>query len=132
MYELLILLTDLQIKSVAPYEQAIRQVYSDISGGHRPVFKSKGDSVEISFGQFRFYVDISCAPHVLVESKEMAQNYAKAHPARNRIATASCRYELSSDDDPEMKYFNDMVFLTEAANSLPGTFVFDPYAGEFQ
>lgn len=132
MYELLILLTSPDIKGTEPYARAIEQEYATHKGGVRPLVKLVGDSIEIVFGQFKFYVDVSCAPHVLEESAEIALQFAKGHPEQRRIAQAACRYELHSDEDRDMEYFNDMVFLSEAASSLAGAFVFDPQAGEFQ
>jgi hypothetical protein len=42
------------------------------------------------------------------------------------------RFELTSDDDPEMDHLNDMIFICQAAETIGHVYIFDPQAGEFQ
>jgi hypothetical protein len=51
---------------------------------------------------------------------------------RAAIARARCRFELTSDDDPDMDHLNDMIFICQAAAAIGQVFIFDPQSGEFQ
>jgi hypothetical protein len=92
----------------------------------------KNEQLTVDVDGFRFYVDFSCQPHVLEESKEIAEQFAAAHPSRVAIGKAACRFELTSDDDPEMDHLNDMIFICQAAEAIGHVYIFDPQAGEFQ
>ena len=72
-----------------------------------------------------------CGAHVQAEAADIAARHAATHPDRDAMAGAACRYELSSDPDPAMAHFNDRVFISTAAQTLPGVHVFDPQAGAF-
>jgi hypothetical protein len=120
------------ISGLAPLLEAIRAGYEAHKGRANPLVRVDEDCATVTLNSFRFHIHYSCEAHVVVESAEIAKIFGAAHPQRATIATASRRYELSSDGDPQMEYFNDMLFISEAALSLPGVYVFDLEAGAFQ
>jgi hypothetical protein len=71
------------------------------------------------------------APHVLIESQEIAGSFAGHHPARDRIARCAVRFALSGGPDPDMAWFNDFLFVGEALARLGTVYRFDPDAAEF-
>jgi hypothetical protein len=91
----------------------------------------KGDELTVAVGSFHFHIAFSDQPRVLQESIEIAAEFAADRPDRAAIARAACRFELSSDDDPDMDHFNDMLFICHAAESLGPVYIFDPQEGEF-
>lgn len=91
----------------------------------------KAEQLTVVVDGFHFYIDYSDQPHVLEESIEIASEFAADRPDRAAIAKTSCRFELSSDDDPDMDHFNDMLFLCHAMESLGPMYIFDPQEGEF-
>jgi len=71
------------------------------------------------------------APHVLVESQEIANRYAQHHPARERIAGCAARFLLSGGFDPGMLRFNDYLFVGEALARLGTVYRLEPGTGQF-
>jgi hypothetical protein len=71
------------------------------------------------------------APHVLMESQEIADKFAQNHVARDRIARCAARFELSGGRDPEMAWFNDYLFVGEALARLGIVYRFEPDTAQF-
>jgi hypothetical protein len=71
------------------------------------------------------------APHVLVESQEIADSNARQHPARERIARCTVRFFLSGGRDPAMARFNDYLFVGEALARLGTVYRFEPDTMQF-
>jgi hypothetical protein len=46
-----------------------------------------------------------------------------------QIAICNRRIATHADDDPNMDYFNDYIFVLEALESFDGLILFDPVAG---
>ena len=131
MYELLMLISSPTATGLQPLLDAVRAEYAAHKDSVRPDITIDGDRATITVKGFRFVIDYVCGAHVKTESAEISEHFGTKHPEKAVIATASCRYELRSDADPGMDHFNDMVFISTAAASLPGVFVFDPAAGMF-
>lgn len=131
MYELLLMLSNPDTASLIRLQVAIVETYASHSTGESPTLQIVGDRLTVRFGTFHFHIDVGCQPHVLEESREIAAEFAIGMPQQAAIAACACRFELTSDDDPDMDYFNDMAYLTEAAESLGGVYTFDSRAGAF-
>ena len=85
----------------------------------------------LSVNGFKFYINHHCGDIVSRESKEMAERFAKERDDADEIASANCRFEVSSDDDRSMEHFNDFVFLMEAAEKAGGVYLFDRASSAF-
>jgi hypothetical protein len=70
-------------------------------------------------------------PEVLVESQEIASNFATKRDDATIIASCNRRFITSADRDPKMDYFNDYVFVLEALESINGIILFNPDDGTF-
>ena len=132
MYELLILVSPETTTNLAALETAVRSEFSSLTPPQPVRTSVRKDRLTVDVEGFQFHVDFSCEPHVLEESQEIAARFAANHPARAAIARARCRFELTSDDDPDMDHFNDLVFISQAAEAIGPVYIFDPQAGEFQ
>jgi hypothetical protein len=132
MYELLILAPIESSPNLEKLEVAVRSGFSSLRPPQKVSTSLKNGKLTVAVNGFRFFIEFSCEAHVLEESREIAEQFAADHPSRAAIAAASCRFELSSDDDPEMEHFNDMILICHAAEALGPVFIFDPQAGEFQ
>lgn len=87
------------------------------------------ENLKVSFRYVEFRVRRNCETHVVIESKDMA---VFVDPdVRHAISRSKCRFELSSTGDSEMDYFNDYIFLIEAAERLGKVWVFSPLDGKF-
>jgi hypothetical protein len=131
-YELLILVSPETTTNLAALEATVRSEFSSLTPPQPVRTSIKNDRLTVDVQGFRFHVDFSCESHILEESQELAAQFAANHPARAAIARARCRLELTSDDDPDMDHFNDMIFICQAAEALGQVFIFDPQAGGFQ
>lgn len=80
---------------------------------------------------FQFHLQWHTADSIRIESEELASNYLKNTRKRNRIASCSQRIEISADDDPNMSYFNDSLYLLDELSFFKGVHIFDPQAGTF-
>ena len=117
--------------SLKKLKDAIRAQFASLNLPQKVVVSLRGDSLTVTIGNFRFFIGFSCEPHVLLESQEIAERFAAQHPARDAIAAVSCRFELSSSNDPNMDHFNDIVFICQAVESLGPVYIFNPRSMEF-
>ena len=135
MVALLLLVADPSGHGLPAFADAVRARYASHAEAGRPHIETtrrgNAEHLAIRLGDFLVRVHYTCEPHVRQESAEIAETFAAARADRARLAAAPCRYELSSDDDPDGDHLNDMIFLVEAAETLPGVVAFDPAAGEF-
>jgi hypothetical protein len=81
-------------------------------------------------GEYRLRIYWETAPHVLVESQELAAKFE--HPQKAIMATCDRRLTTVGDADPNMNYFNDYVYVLEVLEDLPHVFVYDPLSGELR
>ncbi len=132
MYELFFILSDPNTASLRLLEQAIVAEYASHNDSIAPRIINSGERLAVEFEGFSFLIDLNCGSSVQQECDDAANNFAAEHPQKALIAGSRCRFELSSDDDFEMDYFNDLMFLSTAAESLGGVFTFDARQGEFQ
>ena len=131
MYELLILSSAESSPSLDKLEAAVRAEFGSQTPPHPITTSIEADQLTVVVEGFHFYIDFADQPHVLEESVEIAEEFAADRPDRAVIARASSRFELSSDDDPDMDHINDMLFICHAAESLGPVYIFDPKEGEF-
>ena|SRR5215510_3775574 len=81
--------------------------------------------------RWSFYIEWDSGRNVLEESHEIAQRFSVSAEQAQRIASCDCRISTSADDDPNMDYFNDYIFVLETLESFEGVILFDPDTGLF-
>lgn len=128
MYEALIMLSEEINPSVELYRQEIQKFYS-ASSGEKPNLLIENGIINISFSDIDFNIVKNCSPHVANESEELSQ-MAKSEE-REKLSESKCRFELSSSPDMDMIYFNDYLFLIQAAEKLGKVWAFSPADSEF-
>jgi len=89
------------------------------------------DSIELAMGHWHLVIGLASGPHVLEESREIAQRYGAARGDQALLASCDTRFELESDADPEMEHFNDYALVVEHLTAVFHGVAFDPRAGEF-
>jgi hypothetical protein len=129
MYEALVLVDPQTDISVEQLVSELENFYS--SSAKRPSISRSGDLITLAWPGYALEVGRSSLPDVLEESAELARSFAASHPEKSRISCAKTRFELSGDEDPDMDYFNDFLFVIEALQRLGNVYHFDPGAGEF-
>jgi hypothetical protein len=130
MYETLILIDPRSTISADAIEQALRKVYPK-DDSESPVITRSGSSFSVTWEQFAFELYVAREPHVLVESGEIAEQFAKGRAEQQHIASCASRVELSGGADPEMKYFNDYCWIVGGVEQLGIVYTFDSGSAEF-
>jgi hypothetical protein len=68
---------------------------------------------------------------VLEESEAAAKYYAGDAAIKTAIAQCSARFEMYGDDDHNMDYFNDSLYIQACMEALGRIYIFDPQGGKF-
>lgn len=90
-----------------------------------------GKKMVIKRGTWSLSIDWEDGPHVLIESQEMADIFAKDRADKDIIAASARRLTTAGDPDPDMDYFNDYVAMIEVFESISGLIILDPDNGKF-
>lgn len=90
-----------------------------------PAIQATADHLIVTLNGYHLKLWWAAGPHVRQESAELANEHAKGHPARDRIALCSTRIEVSGDEDMDMDYFNDYVFILEELEKIGTVYIFD-------
>jgi hypothetical protein len=86
-------------------------------------------AITVDFDNYKFEIFLSDGSHVIEEAAEMANDrvtdYAENSFDKEKLKTSSKRFEISGEDDPDMDYFNDSLFIVETTEKFKGVIVFD-------
>lgn len=130
MYESLLLIhPDTPISSAALASE-LRRYYQ--RSHQLPTIVERGASgLDLRFANYDFHADYDRSPHVLEESADIAARFGAKTGKQERIAACSSRFEVRADDDPDMSYFDDFLYIIEAAQRLGEIYAFDTSSGTF-
>jgi hypothetical protein len=110
---------------------SISQFYGK-SKGVAPQIAARGTSgIRIQFPGFGFSIVKDGASHVIEEAKEISTRYGTATGKQHRISDCNTRFDVQGDDDPDMDYFNDYLYIIEAAQKLGEAYAFDNASATF-
>ena len=110
-YKAFVLLPDASGAMLANAKDILSEALADDE--FPPKFKMNEDMLVIRFGKWKCYLWYNAKPHVLIESKEMADRFAKKRKDKNDIAKSAQRFEISSEADRKMDHFNDYLSVLE-------------------
>ncbi|WP_299005765.1 hypothetical protein [uncultured Shewanella sp.] len=127
MYEALILLSEAINPSLDKYAHEIEAFYQSSKAPSPQVSISQG-SLKVVFDGIQFSIIQNCEASVAEESKTLAQ---LAESDQAQISEVSCRFELSSTPDYDMLYFNDYLFMLQAADKMGKVWAFKSADGAF-
>ncbi len=85
----------------------------------------------MSWGEFSLRLCRNSLPHVLEESREMAELFAVRRPEQSRIAACGVRVEIAGSEDGQMEYFNHYCVVVEVIESLGTVYTFDSSSAQF-
>jgi hypothetical protein len=128
MYESLVLIHPDTPATSAALAAELRRFYQRIQASPT-IVKCSDSSLELRFSDCVFYITHDRSPHVVEESAEIAEEFGAETGKQDRIAACSSRFDIHSDEDPEMNYFNDFLYVIESSQSLGEVYAFDPNAG---
>ena len=130
MYQCLVLLDpDTQI-TTEQLALELRRFYAGNSRAPLEIAVS-AQNVILRWPEYTLKVATSSLPYVLEESSDLADKCGATHPAQGRIARCHTRFEIVGDDDPDIDYFNDYLFVGETLRRLGVVYRFDQASTEF-
>ena len=130
MYESLILVDNDSTITTDDLLAELQRFYADDK--HAPLeISAASQTITLRWDGYVLQVAREELPHVVEESTEIAEQFAGAHPANDRIAQCKCRFATSGDDDLDMMRFNDYLFVGEALERLGTVYRFDQSTCEF-
>jgi len=130
MYRALLLIDQRNPVTIENLKAELDKFYESDPGQPESI-KLIGSEVQLVWPGFALTVNYSDKPHVIEESREIAEQFAQAHEARERIQLCRTRFEVAGDNDLAMDHFNDYLFIIEAAQRLGAIYAFDPTTCEF-
>jgi hypothetical protein len=97
--------------------------------GRRPNISQTDKVITVNFDNYKFEISLSDGSHVIEEAAEIANDratdYAENNFDKEKLKTSSKRFEISGEDDLDMDYFNDSLFIVETIEKFKGVIVFD-------
>lgn len=82
--------------------------------------RKSNDSLTISIGKYRFTITTNSDKVMLPEVKQFIAN-----GAIRKDTIDTFRFELSGEDDSNMDYFNDFIFIASRISSHPAFEIYD-------
>jgi hypothetical protein len=82
------------------------------------VVENSGDRLVLRFGIWSLRVVFTDAAHVLEETRELVELCGSDRPDVPVLRALGARFELGTDEDPEMIHFNDYVLACEALERI--------------
>lgn len=89
-------------------------------------------SIHLQIEKFTFYISWNEADYVLIESNDIAINFATKRADKDIIASCKKRIEIDdTNNDIDTDYFNDSLYIIDIMENFAGVFVFNPQDGNF-
>ncbi|MBP7867026.1 MAG: hypothetical protein KA419_13875 [Acidobacteria bacterium] len=130
MYDTLVLIDPETTITADDIERQLKDFCRD-PGSRNAQMIRKGEGFILKWPGYALEVTLNTGRSVLVESDDIANRFAVAHPHRQRISQCSVRVEISGDDDPEMSFFNDFCIVLDSIERLGTVYTFDPGNAQF-
>ncbi len=111
-------------------QTALNKAYPDTSGSNPTVIQRDSD-FKVKWPNFGIEIHLSDLPHVLEESREIAERFAKGRTEQERISQCFTRVEITGDEDPGMEYFNDYCYIISAIENIGIVYTFDQGSLQF-
>jgi hypothetical protein len=89
-----------------------------------------GRRVSMWWGEWKQTLSLHTDEMPVEECREMASGHPD-DPTWRRVAGAVGRVEVQADVDPEDRYYNEWLLLSEFLSSIPGVLAYDPTLGEW-
>jgi len=133
MYETMVLIDETANIEFKKFHEEIKVVFSTIITEQPSITASKEttEKLELKWSDFTLNIWHASEDHVLEESAEVAQMFAKQRPDQAAIASCSRRFDISGTDDPDMIHFNDYCYVLQTIDKMGLVYQFSPGAQKF-
>jgi len=96
---------------------------------NKPEIILKERSITLTFNDgYSFYINLSNEKHVNVEAREFAgrgvSDWLEKPVDKEKLNSCTSRFEIYGDDDYNMNYFNDSLYIIEYIGIFKGVIVF--------
>ena len=107
----------------------LQQFYA--ADGDRIAFSRNGNSLKLKIDDYVFEIRHVEGAEILEESESAAKYYIGDSDTKSAIALCRARFEMYGDDDHNMDYFNDSLYIQECMEAVAKIYIFDPQGGKF-
>ncbi len=78
-----------------------------------PKIITNGKYLNLEFADYKFYLTYIEEDWVILESKDIADSFSKHREDKEKIANCTSRIEFYGEEDFNMDYFNESLFIIE-------------------
>lgn len=110
-------------------KENLESFYDNETTAERPEITLDDNQINITFDDgYQFYIFFSEGEHVNQEAKEIAEEFEldwnETPFDKEKLKTCQKRFEVWGDDDIDMDYFNDSLFVIEQIEKFAGVIIF--------
>ena len=109
--------------SLEALQQKLEQSYAGL--GRQPEITLNGEQLVLRFGTYHIKVDLNREDYVQEEAQEVGDHFLhnwKEEPLNiELLKTCKQRFEVAGEEDYDMNYFNDSIYVVEAIDSFSNT-----------
>jgi len=103
--------------------------YNNSNVEEKPCISLKNNKIIINFSEkYKFYIYLSEKEYVIEEAEEFAQNggldWADKPFDPKKLKTCRKRFDIWGEDDYDMDYFNDSLYIIEQVEKFSDVIIF--------
>ena len=104
----------------------LEEFYANKKG--KPTITQSKSNMVLTFKDYQFSIHYSNEKHVIEEAREIADrtdvDWADNKIDKEKLKECSSRFEIWGEEDFDMDYFNDSLFIIETIEKLDGLIIF--------
>jgi hypothetical protein len=121
-YEYLVLIHPESNAGLSRLKENLELFYA--SAENKPIIHLEEDTLTVTFDDFDFRIFFSNEDWILEESIELADAFESDWNEeiidKEKLKLCKSRFELSADDDFDMDYFNESLFILQTIEEFDG------------
>ncbi|WP_289661844.1 hypothetical protein [Flavobacterium panacagri] len=115
--------------TITVLKEHLEEFYQNSDAGNQPEIILSNNQITIIFNdEYRFYIYLSEEKHVKDEALEITENLEEdwnEQPFdKEKLKTAQKRFEVWGDEDFDMDYFNDSLFIIDQIEKFSDIIIF--------
>lgn len=122
-YQYFAFFNDASDASLAGLKQKLEAFYA--AQDRRPEFSLQAEQLVLRFGTYHIKVELNREDYVQEEAQEVGDHFLhnwKEEPLNiELLKTCKQRFEVAGEEDYDMNYFNDSIYVVEAIDSFSNT-----------
>lgn len=110
-------------------KSALTDFYAKPVIDNKPTISIEGDEISVRFeDEYTFHIAFSAEAHVNIEARELAEEQAldwNEEPFdKAALAQSVSRFEIWGEEDYDMDYFNDSLFIVQKIEEFTNIIIF--------